>query len=84
MSDWIENSTFHQHAVDCGVDMTGSAAVGIDGDAIGCTLSHTMLHPVSGEIVLEAGTALELRHIERLQQCGFDYVPVEAIDPLNP
>lgn len=68
-----------QHAIDCGLDMTGSDARYICQDcydACGFAVAHTIIDPVHLDTLVRPGTVLTRRMIEWLRTFGIDYVTV--------
>lgn len=73
--DFAMNAQFQQHALDCGLDMTGSAAVSVE-DANGLVLSHKVLDPVYFTLLLHPGTCMTNPLIYWLKSFRVDYVCV--------
>ena len=79
LGNFMFHSQARQHALDCGLDMTGADAVYITDDcydAKGYALAHMVLDPVHGDALLMPGTVLTRRLIEWLRSFGVDYVTV--------
>ena len=76
---YVNHSEARQHALDCGLDMTGADARYITGDcydAKGFALAHAVIDPEHGDWLLMPGTVLTHRLIEWLRSFGVDYVTV--------
>lgn len=69
------SAELYQHALDCGLDMTGSTAVELE-YAYGLTLTHKVYDPEYQDLLLRSGTCLTHRLIDWLRSFGIDYVCV--------
>lgn len=68
---------YRQHALDCGLDMTGADARSLsDYDAVGFALAHSVHDPVYCDLLLRPGTVMTRRLVEWLRSFGLDYVTV--------
>ena len=52
--------------------------LGIRERAIGCVLSQDAVDPVTGEILVEAGTKLKAEHAQAIQDSGLEYIWVKS------
>ena len=66
---------FNQHAMDCGINLTGKVAVPIE-DSAGRLVMIDLIHPVTRDVALHAGTTMDTQLIEVCQSFGIDYVVV--------
>mgnify|MGYP000119601310 CR=1 FL=1 len=71
-------AAYRQHAVDCGLDMTGCDAIELDHEycAAGMVVAHTICDPEHQDYLVRPGTVLTRRMIEWLMSFGVDYVTV--------
>lgn len=76
---WQECATYRQHAVDCGIDMTGKVTVPCDLRSSGTIVVVPPIHPETREELLPVKTVLTAEDLIRLKKYyGVDYVVVEA------
>lgn len=66
---------FNQHATDCGINLTGKVALSLENSA-GRLVMVDLIHPVTRDVVLHAGTTMDIQLIEVCQSFGIDYVVV--------
>ena len=66
---------FYQHAMNCGINMTGKCAVALK-DSAGMLLMVDVIDPETTLPVVHAGTTMDIQLIELLQGYGVDYVVV--------
>lgn len=66
---------YTQHAIDCGINMTGKLAVAVE-DSAGMLLMLDIINPVTRAPVIHAGTTMDIQLIEVAQGYGIDYVVV--------
>jgi len=70
---------FRQHALDCGINLTGSAAVPCDARADGCIITIPPLHPETLEEMVPEGFRLTGEQCETLRrETGIDYLIVQS------
>ena len=76
---WVECAVFRQHALDCGVDLTGAAVVPCDSRAHGCIIKVPPIHPETLEEMVPEGFALTGADCDYLKETtGIDYLIVMA------
>lgn len=79
MNYWQECALFRQHAIDCGVDLTGCAVVPCDYRADGCIVMVPPIHPETLEEMVPEGFRLTGDQCETLRRAtGIDYLIVMA------
>lgn len=66
---------FYQHAMQCGINMTGKIALPVE-DSAGRLVMIDLIHPETLEVILHAGTTMDVQLIEVCQSYGIDYVIV--------
>jgi hypothetical protein len=66
---------FFQHALDCGVNMTGKTAIATECSA-GRLIMVDVINPVTLDVVINAGTTMDVQLIEVCMSYGIDYVVV--------
>lgn len=71
------NIKFHNHAVSCGIDMTGKVAVSVYGNLIGETLADDVINPENMETVLHTGQTLNAAALQWMRLMGCDYCVIE-------
>lgn len=69
------NELYFQHALDCGINMTGKTTCPIK-ESTGRLLMCDVINPVTREVVIHAGTTMDIQLIEVCQSCGVDYAIV--------
>jgi hypothetical protein len=80
MDYWQECAMYRQHAVDCGVDLTGAVTVPCDSRAAGCIIKVPPLHPETMDELVPEGFSLTAEQCETLRnECGIDYLIVQAV-----
>lgn len=79
LGDSMYHDEARQHALDCGLDMTGACARYITGDcydACGYAAAHAVIDPVHLDVLVRPGTVFTRRMLEWLRAFGVDYVTV--------
>ena len=66
---------FTQHAIDCGINMTGKLAIPLE-DSAGRLVMIDIINPETRDVVIHAGTTMDIQLIEVCQSYGVDYVIV--------
>lgn len=66
---------YTQHAIDCGINMTGKLALAVE-DSAGWLLMLDIIDPVTRAPVIHAGTTMDIQLIAVAQSYGVDYVVV--------
>jgi len=69
------NELYFQHALDCGINMTGKVAISIEA-ASGRLLMIDLIDPETRDVIIHAGTTMDVQLIEVCQSYGIDYVVV--------
>ena len=69
------NVCLHQHALDCGINMTGKIAIPLE-ESAGRLVMVDITDPENREVVLNAGTTMDIQLIEVCERYGIDYVIV--------
>ena len=69
------NELYFQHALDCGINMTGKVAIPL-GDSAGRLVMIDIIDPETRDVVIHAGTTLDTQLIEVCQSYGVDYAIV--------
>jgi hypothetical protein len=69
------NELYFQHALDCGINMTGKTTLPIENSG-GRLLMYDIIDPVSREVVIHSGTTMDIQLIEVCQSYGVDYAIV--------
>jgi hypothetical protein len=66
---------FNQHALDCRINLTGKVAIPIEA-ASGRLLMIDLIDPETRDVIIHAGTTMDVQLIEVCQSYGIDYVVV--------
>ena len=66
---------FTQHAIDCGINMTGKLAVPLD-ESVGRLLMIDVIDPVTRDVIIPSGVTLDIQLIDVCESYGIDYVVV--------
>ena len=66
---------FNIHAAECGINLTGKTALPLENSA-GHLVMIDVTHPETMQVVLHAGTTMDMQLIEVCQSYGIDYVIV--------
>jgi hypothetical protein len=66
---------FNQHAMDCRINLTGKVALPLE-NSDGRLVMVDVLNPVTRDVILHAGTTMDIQLIEVCQSYGIDYVVV--------
>ena len=66
---------FNEHALTCGVNLTGKVAIPVEVSA-GRLVMVDIIHPVSREIMIHAGTTMDVQLIDVCLSHGVDYLVV--------
>jgi molybdopterin biosynthesis enzyme len=66
---------FNVHAMNCRINLTGKVAVPLE-DSSGRLVMVDVTHPETMQVVLHAGTTMDMQLIEVCQSYGIDYVVV--------
>lgn len=66
---------YNDHAVKCGINMTGKIAVPLD-DSNGHLIMVDLIDPETRDAVTHAGTTMDVQLIEVCKSYGIDYVIV--------
>ena len=66
---------FFQHAIDCGINMTGKLAIPLN-ESVGRLVMIDIVHPETRETIIPAGMTMDSQLIEICASCGVDYVIV--------
>jgi hypothetical protein len=69
------NELYFQHALDCGINMTGKTALPIE-ESGGRLLMTDISDPVTREVVIHSGTTMDTQLIRVCQSYGVDYAIV--------
>jgi len=69
------NELYFQHALDCGINMTGKVAIPL-GDSAGRLLMCDIIDPETREVVIHSGTTMDAQLIGVCQSYGVDYAIV--------
>lgn len=70
------HATFRQHAIDCGVDLTGCSVVPTN-DSADCTVARPVVDPETQMHLLAPGQVILPADIRLLNSYGVDYVICE-------
>ena len=73
--DIAENPHYRQHALDCGINMTGKLALALE-DSTGMLLMIDIARPDNREVIIPAGIILDCQLIEHAARYGVDYTIV--------
>jgi len=71
----LMNELYFQHALDCGINMTGKTTLPIE-DSGGRLLMCDIIDPETREVVIHSGTTIDIQLIEVCQSYGVDYAIV--------
>ena len=66
---------FTQHAIDCGINMTGKLAIPLD-ESVGRLVMVDIVHPETRETIIPSGVTMDTQLIDICTSCGVDYVIV--------
>ena len=66
---------FFQHAIDCGINMTGKLAIPVS-ESGGRRLMIDVIDPVTRDVVIPSGVTLDIQLIDVCESYGIDYVIV--------
>ena len=66
---------FNQHAINCRINLTGKVAIPIE-DSSGRLLMVDLIDPITRDILIHAGTTMDVQLIEVCESYGIDYVVV--------
>ena len=66
---------FNDHAVQCGINMTGKIAIPLE-DSAGHLVMVNITDPETGEDIIQSGTLMDSQLIEVCESYGVDYVIV--------
>jgi hypothetical protein len=72
----------YEHAVSCGINMTGKIALPV-AESAGYLVMVDIIHPVTLEPVIHAGTTMDVQLVEHCEMCGVDYVIVYKQEPVS-
>jgi len=64
---------FFQHAIDCGINMTGKLAIPLD-ESVGRLVMIDIVHPETRETIIPSGVTMDTQLIDICVSCGVDYV----------
>ena len=67
--------TFLQHALSCGINMTGKEAIALE-ESNGRLIMHPVRHPETGQVLLNVGTTMDTQLVEVCASAGVDYIVV--------
>ena len=67
--------TFLQHALSCGINMTGKEAIALF-EGNGRLIMHPVRHPETGQVLLNVGTTMDTQLVEVCASAGVDYIVV--------
>lgn len=74
----LERPELRQHALDCGLDMTGAFAIHVD-DAMavyGWPVGHDVLHPETQRVFVKKGECIYFFVLDALKAAGIDYFTI--------
>ena len=66
---------FFQHALDCGINMTGKDAIAIE-NSVGRLVMIDIINPETREVIIHSGTTMDNQLIAVCESYGVDYVIV--------
>jgi hypothetical protein len=66
---------FFQHAIDCGINMTGKLAIPLF-ESVGRLVMVDLIHPETRETIIPSGVTMDIQLIEICEIHGIDYVIV--------
>lgn len=69
------STTYFQHALNCGINMTGKLALPVS-ESAGSLVMVDVINPVTLETVIPSGCTMDVQLIDVAESLGVDYVVV--------